>query len=700
MVFRAAQIVPKLSQRSDDDEASEQDSYTYTISASSEEPYKRGYYDPWIEVLGHDEGEVDLSRANNGAPVLLDHNSYSFESRIGMIKRAYLEDKKLMMDIQLSSSEHRAATVGALRDDIAAGLAPKISVGYQPQRTVMVEENDDAPDVYRVTRWQLHEVSVVNVPADDTVGFGRDAKDEGYHPKDLLEVKQQETTEEPAEMPPETMKSEQAVDNKVVDDAVMEAKRLERDRKDAIKDLFKAYPGNTELLAKCLDDENVTRANAAELLLAQRAPESEPEPTQGSTRVEMGEDWGDKFTEGATRALEEQAAFKRPSNESEFSGKSLLTMARMYVDRVYGGTSYDSDRVVMQKALGINDGLSRNVHAQRAAMSTCDFPYLINNICNKTLRRGYNECPDFLNKFARRVPLTDLKPAWRVSFTAIPEIECIPEGGEYPYSYKCDDGLSVQLAKWGTMCALTMETLMCDDMGVIARGYLQLGRALKRNELNLGLAAFMTNPTMQDGVKLFDHDDHRNNNYDMLADPTNANNSTAGVLGVQDAVASMRYAQRTQKIPNSEEFICQPLVCLLAPVAMEYCLEQYFNTPFESAPGSKNELYNPLYNACERFYDPRIDQWVDHLLAEKDVSTRNTIFKFGDPDQIDTVETYYLSEQPEPKLQSKEGWCTDGIEFKATHFGAAAPIDHRGMQRHEIDPCMASKKCMPEGEGG
>ena len=39
------------------------------VSFSSDKPYLRSSYweDPWIEVLGHKDDEVDLSRLNNGA---------------------------------------------------------------------------------------------------------------------------------------------------------------------------------------------------------------------------------------------------------------------------------------------------------------------------------------------------------------------------------------------------------------------------------------------------------------------------------------------------------------------------------------------------------------------------------------------------------------------------------------------------------
>ena len=49
------------------------------LSVSSETPYLRSSWwdDPWIEILGHKAGEVDLTRLNDGAPVLANHDRWS-----------------------------------------------------------------------------------------------------------------------------------------------------------------------------------------------------------------------------------------------------------------------------------------------------------------------------------------------------------------------------------------------------------------------------------------------------------------------------------------------------------------------------------------------------------------------------------------------------------------------------------------------
>lgn len=148
------------------------------ISASSEEPYLRadGWDDPWIEVLGHKAGEVDLSRLINGAPVLANHDRYTATgatplAAIGKVEAARLDDdRRIRVTVSLSPRD----ALADLRRDIELGIVPKVSIGYRIHERVLQRSSDQkGPPTYRVTRWEPFEVSLVDIPADDTVGIGR-----------------------------------------------------------------------------------------------------------------------------------------------------------------------------------------------------------------------------------------------------------------------------------------------------------------------------------------------------------------------------------------------------------------------------------------------------------------------------------------------------------------------------------------------
>ena len=151
------------------------------LSVSSEDPYLRdsGWQDPWIETLGHKAEEVDLARFNDGAPVLANHDRRTATGStplagIGAIEKAWLDGKKLNADIVISGRD----ALADLRKDIEAGLVRNVSIGYRINERILTRAaHNNGPDEFRVTSWTPFEVSLVDIPADATVGLGRNAQD-------------------------------------------------------------------------------------------------------------------------------------------------------------------------------------------------------------------------------------------------------------------------------------------------------------------------------------------------------------------------------------------------------------------------------------------------------------------------------------------------------------------------------------------
>jgi HK97 family phage major capsid protein/HK97 family phage prohead protease len=132
-----------------------------SFSLSSETPVERFYGN---EILIHSKDAVRLDRLNrNAMPLLFNHNP---DDVIGMVDAGNVRDKRLFVDAHLFDTE-RAKEVGAM---LRGGLR-NVSVGY---RIHNAEEDSKTSDV-RVTDWEPYEASVVSIPADQSVGFGRSA---------------------------------------------------------------------------------------------------------------------------------------------------------------------------------------------------------------------------------------------------------------------------------------------------------------------------------------------------------------------------------------------------------------------------------------------------------------------------------------------------------------------------------------------
>ncbi len=136
---------------------------TIELSFSSEEPYTRYW---GTEILDHSPTSVDLSRLNNAAPLLFNHNP---DSQIGVIESASISaERKGVAVVRFSRGEHG----DEIFKDVVDGIRRNVSVGYRIEE-MMLESRKNDEETYRVTKWMPYEVSIVTIPADTTVGVGR-----------------------------------------------------------------------------------------------------------------------------------------------------------------------------------------------------------------------------------------------------------------------------------------------------------------------------------------------------------------------------------------------------------------------------------------------------------------------------------------------------------------------------------------------
>ncbi len=143
-----------------------EESRTIDLSFSSESPVERWFGN---EVLDHKRNSVDLSRLNDGAPLLYNHNSNQY---IGVVERAKLSEKRGLATVRFSKSELGEKILQDVRD----GILKNISFGYRINKMVMESESEEGA-TYRATDWMPFEISVVTVPADNSVGIGRSFED-------------------------------------------------------------------------------------------------------------------------------------------------------------------------------------------------------------------------------------------------------------------------------------------------------------------------------------------------------------------------------------------------------------------------------------------------------------------------------------------------------------------------------------------
>lgn len=138
---------------------------TAEMTFSSTLPYQRYW---GTEILDHSTGAMDLSRLNNGGALLVNHD---WADQVGVIEKAWNDGKNGRATVRFS----RSTRGQEMLQDVQDGIRSLVSVGYQIDE-MRLESTKGDTETYLVEKWTPYEVSLVAVPADPSVGIGRESE--------------------------------------------------------------------------------------------------------------------------------------------------------------------------------------------------------------------------------------------------------------------------------------------------------------------------------------------------------------------------------------------------------------------------------------------------------------------------------------------------------------------------------------------
>ena len=222
------------------------------LSFSSERPVQRYF---GTEVLSHEPGAADLSRLNDGAPFLWNHDR---DVVLGVVRSAEINGER-RGKATIKWSRNPAAQ--EKRMDVEDGILRNVSFAYS------IDDIEERGDDMVVTKWTALEVSLVSIPADQSVGVGRamDEPESVVTTLDPVESDQSDSEAATAASPstPEiTMEAQDAPNLEVIRS---EAVAAERDRITAITALGQKH--QLQELARELIDGGKSLAEAREVFL-------------------------------------------------------------------------------------------------------------------------------------------------------------------------------------------------------------------------------------------------------------------------------------------------------------------------------------------------------------------------------------------------------------------------------------------------
>lgn len=231
---------------------------TVELAFSSEIEVERWY---GIEILDHSPESVRLDRLRDGGALLVDHD---WTDQVGVVESVSIDaDRRGRAVVRFG----RSARADEIFNDIVDGIRKHVSVGYRVLAAKLEETRDEWQDVYRITEWEPYEISIVSVPADNSVGVGR-ALDKPQEEQRASKPDTAGTVEVPAPT-----------------NIVSEGIRMEKILRDASGNLVRALVNEEGKITQVL--EVLERAGEAEQQALRRGQQAEQARVRSIT--EMGE---------------------------------------------------------------------------------------------------------------------------------------------------------------------------------------------------------------------------------------------------------------------------------------------------------------------------------------------------------------------------------------------------------------------------
>lgn len=602
-----------------------------------------------------------LDRLNGGAPFLNSHASYSLRSILGVV-----EDGSIRIENGQAFARIRLSERGEVEDiwrDIRAGIIRNVSVGYRVHRFERVAKADRTDGgtraLYRATDWEPLEISAVAIGADAGAGIRSEPGDRdtrlqpctitmrGPTMPQTTPAEADDTRDDPATRSEGPAPQAPAAPAPAAPDA--DAIRTEERRRSADimalcqrAGIDSAFSGDLIARGVTLDE---ARAAVLDRLVesdpAGRTVEPAPAQARGDGAAEIA------YRDAVTNALlhrHNPGAHALEAGSRAFRGLTLLEMARHAIER-RGGTTRGMSK--MEVARAAFEQRATGYHA------TSDFPAILANVANATLRQAYASTPRTFGAWARRATITDFKPVQRTQLGGAPDLQRVLESGEFQYGTIGEGREVYALATYGRIVAITRQVLINDDLDAFTRLPASFGASAADLESDIVYAILMQNPAMGDGKTLF-HADH-------------GNQGSASAIS-ETALASAYRAFGQQKGLEDRLISILPRWILTPPGPRAVEARKQVTA---TTPGSTAEV-NTFSGRLEVIEEPRLIP----------ASGQDPWFLAADPIRIDTIEYAYLDGQEGVFTETRTGFEVDGLEIKARHDFAAKAIDWRGLYRN------------------
>lgn len=602
------------------------------------------------ESLSLDPAHVRMGRlASGAAPVLDTHDGYQLSSVIGVVERAELGNEAVAT-LRFADTPD----VADIWRKVQTGIIRNVSVGYTVYAYEKTER-DDGPDDWRAIDWEPFELSMVPIGADAGAGARAATRTNPC----TLETLPNHTE---STMPPEAVETVATTESRAVDTTAPATTTPATTPAAAVATAI-VRAGFAEVTAACRvagladadRDAIFTDVEARNLgmdavragIFERLATRANAAPTDSRVTITRdAQDTTRSMVESALLHRFDPVTYKLEDGAREWRGMSLMEIGAALV-RGRGERMLDLDK--MGRAgfvLGL-DVRSGGLH------TTSDFPLILANVANKTLRAGYEAAPRTFLPWTRRNTATDFKTMSRNQLGSAPAFKEVNENGEFTYGTIGEGREQYALATFGRIVGVTRQAIINDDMGAFTRIPQLMGNAAANNQSNIIYAILADNDVLSDAVALF-HADHGN-----LAGSGAAPDATT-IAAAMTAIGS-----QTGVDSDDTTYLNLQGRYLLGGWATDVARKQYTSANYQPTAQSSINVYA---SSLVPITEARI--------------SGNAWYVSADPMQVDTIEYAFLDGNDAVNLETRVGFEVDGVELRARQDFAAKAIDHRGLYKN------------------
>lgn len=412
----------------------------------------------WIpEVCLCNRENADLTRFDNGiAPVLFNHDR---DVIIGKIDKITFENQRANAEIVFDTDEQSEAVF----KKVQSGSLRGVSVGYRRLHTTRIDASEENPITFMgrtyaertdvTTLWELLEISIVSVPADNDTGVGRDLNDDNSIEVEAFLPEEKNINEKEKSKMGEDKKAP-AVD--------VEAERqngvaVERERVKCIMDMCKGLNIDAEKQDEFIK-EGMSVDSVRSALIDIMAERQKPV----ATRIEAGESDKEKFRSAIVDGMLMGAGVNvaNPASGAErFANLDAVRLCEEALEHE-GATGVRN----MSKVEIVDMALTP--YASYRAMGSGAMLGIIEDFANKAVKNSPAELPFIWGKFVSRGTNNDFKENHRyeIGLDGVP-YEMAHESAEFKYQEMGDTKVTTVLRTFGKAIKFTREIFINDQLG-------------------------------------------------------------------------------------------------------------------------------------------------------------------------------------------------------------------------------------------